>query len=216
MQYFSTRVSNKHTSVSFSSSTTLLTFVKESCTWLDLWLRCSVTKIDLTSALPTPLSDVWGITGLVVPTRSSSCYNRLLNSVTQSTCSLKTASSDSKAAVFSAAMKFRTSTWRSSNSQSYSLASYFSKGVNSSFSSSLPMSFSIWVRQDRASAPFRTGYHIRHSIWLVQSINQSKPRLKLPIWIEGAMFAPGLLLSEIPNCKWCRFLLCISHNQFLN
>ena len=117
-------LSNKHMSVSFSS-TTLLTFIKESCTCLTLQLRCSSSMINLTSGLPSPLSNVWGITGTVVPNRPSSCSSLSIMSETQSTCSSKTASSDSKVALSSPSIKLRTSTWHCSNWRSCFLASSF-------------------------------------------------------------------------------------------
>ena len=77
--------SNEHTSNSLSLLT-LLTFIKESCTWSNLRLRCSASVIDLTPGRSSPMPDAWCVTGSVV-TRSSSFSSLSKMSETQFTCS---------------------------------------------------------------------------------------------------------------------------------
>ena len=61
--------SSEHTSNDLSFLT-LLTFIKESCTWSSRRLRCSASVTDLTPGRSSPMPGTWCVTGSVV-TRSS-------------------------------------------------------------------------------------------------------------------------------------------------
>ena len=169
--------------------------------------RCSVSGIDLASGLPSLLSDAWGMPGSVVTTWSSSWSSHLVTSKTRSTCSSKAVSSESKAALSSASVKLWTSTWCCSNSRSCSLASslkrlifYSSEGVNTSFSSSLPIFFCIQVRRPHTLPWLVFALAIVSAmVWLVQSYSQSECSLRLStIWFKGTVFVPGLSFLLIP------------------
>ena len=65
--------SNMHMSNSLFS-TTLLTFIKESCTWFSLRLRSSTSVINLTPGRWSPLLDTWGHS-LVIPLDPQPCLH---------------------------------------------------------------------------------------------------------------------------------------------